>query len=529
VHTQLSSERASTPKHWRKSCFAAKMGVQNPDSEGLSLSSASTASVVKRPEPPVGLAYWMQRVLEECDRASADFAPDPVHDLRVALRRCRSMADGLIPMDPDRAWRDMKKSGKKLFSSLGELRDVQVMEEWVRRLAEADDPTALAILGYLGNREMQLKGQAAQALKEFDRKQWARWTRSLPRRAAKFRQGSAIFKHLALEKWTAAHDLHRRALRNRSQVAFHSLRIGLKRFRYIVENFLPQQHLEWKDDLKELQDQLGEVHDLDVLWATAVRIHAFPDPEARSRWHGRILEERGQRIAKYHEKMVGKSALWNVWRAELPQGEEISAAALSRLRLWGSILDPDFKHADHISHLALQLYDGLPGKNSTTDNNQQDERAALRLAALLHDVGRSKREKGHHKTTFRLVSNMTPPLSWTGRDLHLVGSVARYHRGALPHAGQKSLTGLTPAERKTVLRLAAILRLADAFDFMRDGRITGLEVREQEGIILIAAKGYSPRDRMAEQVAAARHLLELVYRRPVMVKAMTVPSLRLVR
>lgn len=43
----------------------------------------------------------MERVLEECDRASVEFGADPVHDLRVALRRCRSMADGLHVMDPD--------------------------------------------------------------------------------------------------------------------------------------------------------------------------------------------------------------------------------------------------------------------------------------------------------------------------------------------------------------------------------------------------------------------------------------------
>ena len=247
----------------------------------------------------------MQRVVEECDRAAADFAPDPVHDLRVALRRCRSMADGLIAMDPDPSWKDMKRAGKKLFRSLGELRDMQVMEEWVHRLEHHDHPAGKVLLGHLGGRESQLKVAAEQALKEFDRKQWLRWSRSLPRRAARFRPGSILFKHLALEKWTAAHDLHRRALRNRSQVAFHSLRIGLKRLRYIVENFLPQQHLEWKDDLKELQDILGEVHDLDVLWSTAVRIHAFPDADSRARWRERLQKERQSRLDKYHQKMHG--------------------------------------------------------------------------------------------------------------------------------------------------------------------------------------------------------------------------------
>jgi hypothetical protein len=68
------------------------------------------------------------------------------------------------------------------------------------------------------------------------------------------------------------------------------------------------------------------------------------------------------------------------------------------------------------------------------------------------------------------------------------------------------------------VKLAGILRLANAFDSENSGRIQRLEVHEQNGFIEIAAQGYSPRDRMAEGVAAARHLLETVYRRPVMVK-----------
>src|SRR5579863_6245263 len=267
-----------------------------------------------------GLALWMDRVLQECDRAGFDFTADPVHDLRVALRRCRSLADGLMVMDPDPAWKQMKKVGKRLFSQLGELRDAQVMEEWVRLLGNTNDPVASSLLQFLAGRETQLKQGAAQALQEFDRKQWRRWSASLPRRANRVRTGSLLFKHLALERWTEAYELHRRALRNRSQIAFHQLRIGIKRFRYIVENFLPEQHAAWSDDLKQLQDLLGEVHDLDVLWTTALQVNAFPEADARSKWHSRIDEERTRRVDKYRSKMLGKSSLWRIWRSELPVG-----------------------------------------------------------------------------------------------------------------------------------------------------------------------------------------------------------------
>jgi CHAD domain-containing protein len=485
-------------------------------------------ATARKEQKKTGLALWMERVLEECDRASVEFGADPVHDLRVALRRCRSMADGLLVMDPDPSWKEMKRAGKQLFRELGELRDAQVMEEWVRSLGSSDDPVTIALLQFLGGREAGLKQQAAVGLQEFDRKQWRRWSTSLPRRAAKMRPGSILFKHLALERWTEAYELHRGALRNRSHVAFHRLRIGLKRFRYIVENFLPEQHTAWSGDLKELQDTLGEVHDLDVLWTTALQVNAFPDSDSRSKWRSRIIEERTRRIERYRAKMLGKDSLWQVWRAQLPIGAQIESAALSRLKLWASFLDPDFKHSIHVARLALQLYDGLPVKRPPMDSEPIDQRAILQAAALLHDVGRSKKEKNHHKATYNLIRRLTPPLSWTEEKLRWVGIVARYHRGALPRVGQKTLMGLSESQRQSILKLAGILRLADAFDSDRDGRIQRLEVHEQNGILEIAAQGYSPRDQMAEGIAAARHLLETVYRRPVIVKPLGAARLKLV-
>src|ERR1700758_2718319 len=86
----------------------------------------------------------MLRVLEECDNVSANFSADPVHDLRVALRRCRSIADGMMAMDPDRNWKAMKKAGKQLFQRLGSLRDVQIMMEWIEKLKMAVNPPAEA-------------------------------------------------------------------------------------------------------------------------------------------------------------------------------------------------------------------------------------------------------------------------------------------------------------------------------------------------------------------------------------------------
>jgi CHAD domain-containing protein len=467
----------------------------------------------------------MQRVLEECDRAAADFAPDPVHDLRVALRRCRSMADGLMAMDPDPSWKRMKKAGKALFSQLGQLRDVQVMQEWVQKLGAPDDPVTVLLLQFASAQEADFKRASADTLQQFDHNQWKKWSRELPRRAARVKPGSLIFKHLALERWTEAYALHRSALRSGSQVAFHRLRIGLKRFRYIVENFLPVHHEHWIADLKALQDLLGEVHDLDVLWTTALEINAFHDPVSRSLWHARILDERKHRIQSYRHKTLGRDSLWQQWRIQLPIGKQIEDAALARLRLWASFLDPDFKHSLQVARLALQIFDALPsGKFS--DLELKEQRTILNLAALLHDVGLSRKQKSHHKTSYRLIRKLHPPLGWSEEKLRIAAAVARYHRGALPRAGQRALTGLTPAQRQTVVKLSGILRLANAFDADHSRHIERLEVHEQGRILVIVAPGYNSRSRTAEAIAAARHLLETVCRRPIVVKPFAVRKAR---
>jgi len=519
-----------------------------------------------------GLRYWMLRVLEECDKVSADFSADPVHDLRVALRRCRSMADGMMAMDPDRNWKAMKKTGKKLFQRLGALRDVQIMMEWIEKLKLAGigpstpvanapvgrhpsavsephvpeafpplDP-AVALINILRSQESEQKREARAALEEFDRKQWRHWSNSLPSRAGRIRTGSVVFKHLALERWTTARELHTVALRNRSQVSWHTLRIGIKRFRYIVENFLPAEHHAWSNDLKHMQDLLGEVHDLDVLWATAQSHHIFANDAVRKTWHERIIEERSKRIDEYRQKTVGPNSLWNVWRAGLPQGKQIQEIATRRMKLWAKALDPDFPHSERVAHLSLQLYDGLLAagiwKVPPENGDAVDLRASLYLAALLHDVGKSEGEKGHHKQSQELIQKHGTPLGWNEDDMRRASLVARFHAGALPLRSHKALRDLLPQEQNAVIRLTAILRLANALDVTHDGNVRQVKFanvsaahRRTNGFprkttplatpeaLIIAAEGYADGTSTAQAVAAERYLLETVIRRPVILRA----------
>lgn len=466
-----------------------------------------------------GLVYWMEQVLEQVPRAAAGFAADPVHDLRVALRRCRSMAEGLRAIDPHPSWKKMRRMGKELFAGLGMLRDCHVLLQWAEKLGAADDPVRAAMLAHCRVQEQTLKQQAEAALQRFDRKQWQTWTRSLSRRAARLRQGSEPFQSLALERWAQARRLHNRAMRVGSPAAFHRLRIGLKKFRYVVENFLPELHQEWAAGLKRVQDLLGEIHDLDVLWETALRAGLLADPEARRRWELRVSAEGNSRIDQYRQQTAGPDSLWRVWRSGLPRGRQARSAAFKKLQVWASFLDPDVQHSRRVARLALQLHDGL-AQAGLLDEDHNRSREFLLAAATVHGVGRSGGKKDHHKATQRLVENVERPFSWKRQDLEVIAFVARYHRGALPGKGRNGLLRMPISLRRMAQRLAGVLRLASALDAQHQGAIRRIKVAKPGDFVVVYADGLNSQSSLAERIAGARHLLELSCNVPIVVRPM---------
>jgi CHAD domain-containing protein len=468
------------------------------------------------PGEQIGLAAWMERVKVELGRVRQDFDPDAIHDLRVALRRCGSIADIHIALDPLVAWKEMKKEGRRLFKRLGELRDTQVMKEWIGHLVGDQDPAGIKLAAHLSEREAQLREQARKALGCFNLKKWARWQTRLSEVSAPVPLEDPVFQQFALERWQAAHELHRQALRNRSRLAFHRLRIGLKRFRYTVENFLPQRHETWGKDLKLFQDVLGEHHDLVVLWRTALQIGALSDRDVRSKWRARIEEESRARIQIYRHRAVGKDSIWPVWRATLPAGRELEQAAEARIRIWASFRDPDFARTQDIADVAMQLFDGLEHEGVIGAGGAADVRAALRAAAIMHNVGPSVGRKKTGKSSFRQMTRVKPPLGFSEETYRFAALAVRYQRGAV----RRPLARLTEEQKWAVQLAAAILCLADALACRGEERIRHVHVSRMTDAIVISAASYREGDPLARKLATARYPLEVVCRAPVMMRTL---------
>jgi CHAD domain-containing protein len=465
-----------------------------------------------------GVGFWMAQVVQQAEIARQGFEADPVHDLRVAIRRCRSIAEGFVPLDPHPLWKKMRKSAKPLFAALGELRDTQVLMDWVRQLSPPDDPVRIRLLDYSENRESQLKLSAENALADFDLEQWSEWGDALEERARQLPPGGEVFRIMALQRWIHARELQAVALRNRSNVSLHALRIGLKKFRYLVENFLPDLHENWQRDLKSVQDCLGEIHDLDVLWDTAKQVHAFGSQDQRNHWLEVIRAERQSRLDKYRGKMLGRQSLWHEWRQALPVGEHLHQAVIKYFETWTFFRDHDISHSERVLAASLDLYDWMVVEGKVTAHACEEIplRDLLRVAVLTHAI-KDLRQSKQHKAVVHLLQQLEPPPGWSHKHLQLVGLIARYHRGSLPNDSQRRFAALTDDEKALVKLLGGIIRLADSFDSSHDGQLQRLKVGHQNGFMLIRAVGYNAGTKNAQKVAAARHLLESAVGLPILV------------
>ncbi|HEV2385963.1 MAG TPA: CHAD domain-containing protein [Candidatus Acidoferrales bacterium] len=459
----------------------------------------------------------MRAVLERCDAAREQMTPDAVHDLRVALRRCLAIAESFREIDSDSAWPDLRREARRLFKALGGLRDSQVIAELAKNVAPPGDGPRRALLEQLDGRRAEDEERVRAALAKFSRKKWKAWARQLPARAARLPLDGPASQYLALERWNEAYALHRKAVRIGSRVSFHRLRIGIKRFRYTLENLLPGLHEKWGPDLKALQDELGEAHDLDVLWRTLLGIAEFRPAAVRAAWKGRIDAMRAELFRGYRAKMAGKRSPWLVWRKSLPRSAGLDAASLAWLESWVSFLTPDLAHAKHVAELALEFYDQLAAASLAGTNENGSARRILHAAALAHDVGRSRGAKSHHKISYRMIAGLRPLAGWTAEEMRLAALVARYHRRALPQPKHAAFARLSANRQQKTLLLAGILRLANALDRRHDRSVSGLAVEVAPGVITVRARGYTAEEPAASEIAGAKHLVEIACKRPVTV------------
>lgn len=158
----------------------------------------------------------------------------------------------------------------------------------------------------------------------------------------------------------------------------------------------------------------------------------------------------------------------------------------------------DEMHARAVTAHALTLFDAL----RSLHHFGAEERVLLEVAAMLHDVGHVVNAAGHHKHSAYLIS-ASPLIGLDDHQKNLVALIVRYHRKGLPKQSHDAYASLTLRERGVILKLAAILRVADALDCEHAARVREVRCVNRGGVLRLYMRGHG--DLLLERWAVERN------------------------
>lgn len=462
-----------------------------------------------------GLSYWMHHVIVELQKLRSAPEADTVHDLRVAIRRCRSIAAVMEEVDADPSWPQLRKVARKLFRGLGSVRDTQVMEEWIKKLTPENDSLAAQLLAGLQSGEKERTETALRVTAKFDERRWLGFDRLLRRRIRLVPVGGLAAECLALERLEEARDLHNRALRSEKSKAWHALRIGLKKFRYTVEGFLPEHNAAWAKNLKRLQDLLGDIHDLDVLAQTIRDIEAPVD--SVEYWLHKIGRERHDRVETYRQLTLGRTSLWNEWRHNLPHGQRLAAAVTARLRSTARAADTHSSRTSQESRIALRIFGILRRLQAAPVFADAATLRMFQAVTLLHGVGTWNGHRLSSKSVRKFLVGLPTPPNWLADDWGVLAWAVRFQRGAEPKL-KNGFARLSEDRQLLVRSLAGVLRLARALRKAGIESPVGLRAEKSADALVLRVPGLPDTAETAGRLATAKHLLEAVLCKPLILK-----------
>jgi exopolyphosphatase / guanosine-5'-triphosphate,3'-diphosphate pyrophosphatase len=164
---------------------------------------------------------------------------------------------------------------------------------------------------------------------------------------------------------------------------------------------------------------------------------------------------------------------FSFWTADESMLDVRSRSVLSVARRY----DYDVPHSHYVARLATRIFDDTQDLHGLGEN----ERKLLQYAALLHDIGYHIAHNNHHRHALYLIKNSEMP-GFTGGEIAALATLVRYHRGSRPKKTKDNRSrkehedfyALDRDQRSKLLRLAAILQIADGLDRSHRQSVAGV-------------------------------------------------------
>lgn len=170
----------------------------------------------------------------------------------------------------------------------------------------------------------------------------------------------------------------------------------------------------------------------------------------------------------------------------------------------------DAKHTAQVERLAMALFDALEALHDLDDH----DRELLAYAALLHDIGQHVSRRKHHKHAAYLVMN-GELRGFDPEEVSELAALLRHHRHGTPKPTEQYLAALEPTDQQRVVRMAAILRLADGLDRGRHSRVETVDAQVAGDLVILRVEARSDPELEIWGARRRRGLFEKVFEREV--------------
>ena len=133
----------------------------------------------------------------------------------------------------------------------------------------------------------------------------------------------------------------------------------------------------------------------------------------------------------------------------------------------------DERHARLTARFAARLFDQTTSLHNLNGGN----RLLLEIGSLLHDIGHFVNAVDHDKHAFYLL-NAIRLIGLSQREQNIVANLVRYHRKRTPTTEDENFKALPQKDRSIVLKLCALLRLADSMDVSHTALVDDVILKE---------------------------------------------------
>jgi CHAD domain-containing protein len=231
---------------------------------------------------------------------------EAIHDLRVAIRRLRTLLKLARPVFGAYHSDAVRAAFTVVHRATGALRDAEVLDETLDSVA-SDSPAFVAWKMRRRARERSLRRSVVQRLRHGDLARARRLLRALVTLPVVPKRDLAASKLARRSVERARRNVERRRdAPTENGTALHALRIAYKELRYATEllaDALPADIAAMAEPASKFQKRLGEIHDVDMALAALKRARGLDDV-TRADLLAQLEGLRARRVAKYVADMA---------------------------------------------------------------------------------------------------------------------------------------------------------------------------------------------------------------------------------